>query len=119
MPLIELHRGDVIRVNLRGAEGGEKQDTRPCVVIQNDVGNKYSPLTIVVPITDAKQDKNLPVQVHVDAADCAALTKPSVIECGHLRTIDRDSRIEAHLGAMPQHIMAAIDKALKMSVGLK
>ena len=119
MAAIQLKRGDVVHVNLRGAEGGEKQDTRPCVVVQNDVGNQYSPLTIVAPITDARQDKNLPVQVPVTPADCAALTKPSIIECGHLRTIDRDVRIEAHLGAISAGVMAAVDKALRISVGLK
>jgi mRNA interferase MazF len=119
MAVIEIKRGDVVRVNLRGAEGNEKQDTRLCVVVQNDVGNQYSPLTIVAPITDARQDKKLPVQVVVTPAECAALSKPSVIECGHLRTIDRDTRIEAHLGSMPAGVMTAVDKALSISVGLK
>ena len=119
MATIPIRRGDVVRVDLRGAEGKEKKDTRPCVVVQNDTGNHFSPMTIVAPITDARQDKSLPVQVPVGPADCAALTKLSVVECGHLRTVDRDIRVEAHLGSMPARKMAEVDKALSISLGLK
>jgi hypothetical protein len=60
MAHLEITRGDVVCVDLRGAEGNEKQRTRPCLVIQNDIGNQHSPLTIVAAITDQRQNKHLP-----------------------------------------------------------
>jgi mRNA interferase MazF len=90
MPRLDLVRGDVVQVDLDGAKGVEKQKVRPCVVVQNDVGNRVSPMTIVAPVTDDEQFKNLPVQVFVALGDLGPGAKDSVIECGHLRTIDRD-----------------------------
>ena len=118
MANVEIRRGDIVYVDLRGAEGGEKQGVRPCVVVQNDTGNTYSPLTIVAPITDQRQMKHLPVQVPVSAADLGDWAKDSVIECGHLRTIDRDARIREVVGHLPDHVMQAIDKAIRISVGV-
>ena len=94
---IPIARGDIISVDLQGAQGGEKGNdatsgARPCVVVQNNGGNGGSPLTIVAPITDAGQYKGYPQQVEVTAAELAAIAptaKDSIVECGHLRTIDR------------------------------
>src|SRR5438874_885318 len=83
----DLVRGDVVYVDLSGSIGGEKQNSRPCVVVQNNKGNEVSPLTIVVPITDVQQYKRLPVQVQVCAQNLGHGGKDSVIECGHVRTI--------------------------------
>jgi mRNA interferase MazF len=116
---IAVTRGDIVYVDLRGAEGGEKQGTRPCVVVQNDKGNQFSPLTIVAPITDQRQDKHLPVQVPVGAADLGSWAKDSVIECGHIRTIDRDARIQKVVGHLSDAVMGQVDKAMAISLGLK
>ena len=78
-------------------------------------------MTIVAPITDAQQFKTYPQQVIVEATELGPAGKRSVIECGHLRTIDRDLRIDqargvtAHLSAAT---MAKVDKALRSSLGL-
>ena len=91
METVRLRRGDVVYVDLRGAVGGEKQGSRPCVVVQNDGGNRRSPLTIVAPITDAVgQSKLYPQQVFVHASDLGPGAKDSIIEGGHLRSIDQD-----------------------------
>lgn len=119
MLTIPIRRGDVVYVDLRGAEGTEKQGARPCVVVQNDVGNKFSPLAIVVPITDQRQDKQLPVQVLVSATALGAWAKDSVIECGHLRTIDRGARITRVVGHLDAAAMAKVDDALRVSLGLQ
>lgn len=118
MPALDIVRGDIVYADLRGAEGGEKQGARPCLVVQNDVGNRYSPLTIVAPITDQRQNKQLPVQVSVAGAELGPDGKDSVIECGHLRTIDRDSRIERVVSRLSAETMLQVDKALAVSVGL-
>lgn len=122
MATVLLRRGDVVWVDLHGAVGGEKHDRRPCLVVQNDGGNRGSPLTIVAPITDAdKQFKGYPQQVLVNASELGPGAKDSVIECGHLRSIDRDARIDAS-GAVWCHLndelMTKVDKALPASLAL-
>lgn len=112
-----VQRGDVVLVDLSGASGGEKMGDHPCVVVQNDKGNAASPLTIVVPLTDARQFKKLPVQVEVAAAELGAGGKDSVAECGHVRTIDK-SRIIRHLTKLGAPMMKKIDAALKVSLSL-
>src|SRR5690606_37782667 len=67
VPAVPLRRGDVVYVDLKGAIGVEKQKTRPCVVVQNDGGNRASPMTIVAPITDEDQFKGYAQQVLVEA----------------------------------------------------
>lgn len=118
MAKLNIKRGDVVIVDLRGAEGTEKNGKRPCVVIQNDVGNAHSPMTIIVPITDQQQNKFLPVQVPVSVGEAPILSKDSVVECGHIRVIDRDARIEKVIGSLSEEVMKLIDKAVAISVGL-
>lgn len=113
-----LKRGDVVVVDLDGAKGTEKTGAeRACVVIQNDVGNAKSPLTIIVPLTDAKQFKGLPVQVLITAAERGNNGKDSVVECGHIRTIDK-SRIANVVSHLAPDVMARVDHAIKISIGL-
>jgi mRNA interferase MazF len=121
MPRVPLTRGDVVYVDLVGAKGAETMKTRPCVVVQNDVGNKYSPLTIVLPLTDAQQDKNLPVQISAQAAELWSGAEDGVIEGGHVRTIDRDARIDEQTGVvchLSDEVMAKVDHSLAVSLGL-
>lgn len=121
---IDVKRGDIIEVDLDGATGVEKKNdprsgARPCLVVQNDVGNRYSPMTIIVPITDAGQFKILPVQVLVSASELGfSGSKDSVVECGHVRTIDGDARVKRHLGSVNDEVMRRVDQALAVSVGL-
>ena len=108
-------------VDLSGATGREKQKTRPCLVVQNDVGNRFSPLTIVVPLTDIDQYKRLPIQVKVNRSDLWDGAKDGIIECGHPRTIDRDARIDENAGVLCRldaQIMDQVDAALRVSLGL-
>lgn len=121
MPKTAIRRGDVVYVDLRGAVGVEKQKSRPCVVVQNDGGNRASPLTIVAPITDYDQHKGYPQQVVVEAAELGMGAKRSVIECGHLRSIDRDERIDEARGViahLSDRTMTEVDRALRSSLGL-
>lgn len=121
---IAVQRGDIVRVNLDGAKGVEKKNNihsgnRPCIVVQNDTGNLHSPMTIIVPLNNIRQDKLLPIQVMVSAADLNFLgSKDSVVECGHVRSIDGDARIQARLGQVSIDTMKRIDTALAASLGL-
>ncbi len=110
-------RGDVIRVNLDPSLGSESNKKRPCVVIQNDIGNKYSPITIVVPVTDAeKVPKRYPVDVPIKKGE-GGLIKDSVAQCNLIRAID-GSRVIERMGQVTPRTMAEIEKALKISLAL-
>lgn len=117
---MSIHRGEIYEVDLSGSMGTEKANgahgSRPCVIVQNDIGNAMSPLTIVAPLTDAAQYKKLPVQVLVTKGDGVA--KDSVVECGHIRTVDVGKRLGKRLGALSAAAMQAVDKALKVSLSL-
>lgn len=119
---IPVVRGDIVAVDLAGAKGVEKKSDsprgRPCIVVQNDRGNRVSPMTIVVPITDEEQFKRLPIQVLVTADELGVGGKNSVVECGQIRTIDADERVLKHLGHLADSAMARVDKALATSLGL-
>lgn len=119
---ITSQRGDIVLVDLSGAIGGEKKNdvkinARPCVVIQNNRGNAVSPLTIVAPITDMAQYKKQPIQVLVTATELGAGGNDSVVECGHIRSVDK-SRIQKSLGTLALAAMARIDQAPKVSLAL-
>lgn len=103
-PTVNVKRGDIVLVDLSGASGGEKMNDakiqgRPCVVIQSDKGNAVSPLTIVAPITGMEQYKSLPIQVPVTAAELGAGGSDSIVECGHVRSIDI-RRVQKQLGTL-------------------
>ena len=110
-------RGAVIEVNLDPVVGSEASKTRPCVVIQNDIGNKYSPVSIVAAITSAENvPKAYPVDVPVRKGE-GGLPKDSVVQCNQLRTVD-ERRFVRTLGQFPLATMKKIDLALRVSLGL-
>jgi len=114
---IEVRRRDVILVNLDPVEGSEKGRTRPCVVIQNDTGNKYSPLTIVAVITSQQEiDKKYPTDVWVNKGD-GGLDNDSIVQCDQIRTIDK-KRIIKKYGRFDTEIMEEIDESIKISLAL-
>jgi mRNA interferase MazF len=113
----ELKRGDVILVNLDPARGAEKKKTRPCLIIQNDTGNKFSPLVIIAVITSQKEiDKKYPTDVWVEKGE-GGLDVPSIVQCDQIRTIDKNRIIEK-FGYLDSSRMVEVDKALKISLDL-
>lgn len=114
---MEILRGDIVRVRLDPTEGVEIGKSRPCLIVQNNLGNRASPSTIVVPITDAvHKQKVYPFQVFVPANE-GGLSKDSVILCEQIRTIDR-RRIVEKLGTLPALRMREVDLALRRSLEL-
>jgi mRNA interferase MazF len=89
---------------------------RPCVVIQNDVGNKVSPTTIIAPIRDAEGKTDQPYAVLIMAGH-GGLNKKSLVDCAQIRTINCD-RIVEKLGALDADEMQKVNMALKISVDL-
>ena len=110
-------RGDVVLVNLDPAIGSEPNKKRPCVVIQNDVGNKFSPVTIVAAITDETNvPKRYPVDVPVKMSE-GGLVKNSVVQCNLIRCVDGE-RIVQNLGRLSPATMREVDRALMISLAL-
>jgi mRNA interferase MazF len=114
---MNIYRGDLVIVNFEPIKGSEQGKIRPAVVLQNDVGNKFSKLTIVVPLTGKIYDKNLPFHVQVVAED-SGLKKDSTVLLNHIRTIDK-SRIGKKIGKLDHGIMKKIDTAIKISLDLE
>ena len=114
---IEIKRGDIVYVDLNPSRGSEKKKKRPCLVIQNDVGNKYSPLTIVAVITSQKEiSKQYPTDVWIEISE-GGLNYASIIQCDQIRTIDK-SRIIKKIGTLDVKIMQKANKALIISMDL-
>ena len=110
-------RGTVLAVNLDPIVGSEANKTRPCVVIQNDIGNRYSPITIVAAITGAENvTKVYPFDVPVSRGE-GGLTKDSVIHCNQIRSVD-EKRFVRTLGRMSSQTMEKVDSALRISLSL-
>jgi len=110
-------RGDVYLVEFDPARGHEIQKTRPALVIQNNIGNQYSWVTIVAAITSKLSPKPYPVEVVVAPSKENGLSVPSAIQLGQIRSVDRQ-RLVKHLGTIDVATMRKIDRALKISLGL-
>lgn len=113
----ELKRGDIVYVDLDPIRGSETGKKRPCVVIQNDVGNKYSPTTIIAVVTSQKElAKEYPTDVWINKGE-GGLNFASIVLCDQIRTIDR-RRIIKKIGRLDVSLMKEINKALKVSLDL-
>ena len=110
-------RGMVVEVSLDPVVGHEQGRSRPCVVVQNDVGNRYSSTTIIVPLTDAAHiAAPSPIYVLVKRGDGGA-TKDSYILCDQIRTVDQ-RRFKSVYGSLSPETMAKVDAALLISLSL-
>jgi mRNA interferase MazF len=113
----KAYRGMVVEVSLDPAVGHEQGKSRPCVVVQNDVGNRFASTTIIVPMTDAARIKaSSPIYVAVKMGD-GGTTKDSCILCDQVRVVDQ-SRFGRVYGALAPETMARVDAALIISLGL-
>ncbi len=114
---MEVRRGDIVLVDLDPSKGSEQGKTRPTVVLQNDKGNKYSPTTIVAPLTSS-YDEVYPVNVEVESSETTSLDNESVMLLNQLATVDIDKRVLEKIGRVPDEKMKEVDRALKISLGL-
>lgn len=113
--MLKVKRGDLFFADLSPVVGSEQGGIRPVVVIQNDVGNRYSSTVIVAAITSQTNKGRLPT--HVQVSDHSDLPKNSVVLCEQIRTIDK-RRLRERIGRFDEKNMAAIDAAIRISVGL-
>lgn len=107
-------RGDVYLANLDPYIGSEQGGTRPVVVLQNDVGNRYAPTLIVATVTSRTEKKKYQ-PTHVLIAHNTAFEKPSVVQMEQIFTIDK-SRIQRFLGQTTRYEMRRIEEALMNSL---
>lgn len=112
----QVSRGQIYYADLSPVKGSEQGGLRPVLIIQNDIGNKYSPTTIIAIITTRQTKANLPT--HVWLNDECGLPKDSMVELEQLRTIDK-TRLSDFMGTVSQEVMKEIDKAIKISLGVK
>jgi mRNA interferase MazF len=96
--------------------GSEQGGVRPVLVVQNDIGNKYSPTVIVAAITSQINKAKLPTHVEISASDYG-LPKDSVILLEQIRTIDK-KRLREKIGYLSAETMKKVDEALQISFGL-
>ncbi|HEV8524256.1 MAG TPA: type II toxin-antitoxin system PemK/MazF family toxin [Terriglobales bacterium] len=109
-------RGDVYLVSFDPTLGAEIRKTRPAVIIQNDVANHFSPLTIVAAISSKFDEPLYPTEALVRAGE-AGLRSDSVVLLNQIRTIDK-SRLARHLGSLRAATLLKVDRALLLSLGL-
>lgn len=115
--MVRVHRGDIVIVELDPTKGSEQQGTRPCLVVQNDIGNANAPTTIIVPFTTSFDDQLYPFEVLVTSDECQ-LKQDSVANCSQIRTVSINERIQENIGAIPTNRMDEVDEALEYSLGL-
>lgn len=110
-----MKRGDIYRADLDPVVGSEQGGIRPVVIIQNDIGNLYSPTVIVAAITTRRKKPRLPVHVGI-AAEESGLRQDSVVLTEQVRTLEK-TRLTRYLGTLPEAAMRRIDQALMRSIG--
>lgn len=114
--ILMVKRGDIFYADLSPVVGSEQGGIRPVLIVQNDVGNKYSPTVIIAAITSQINKAKLPTHIEL-SGDEYGLSKDSVILAEQVRTIDK-RRLKEKTGHLDESLMAQIDTALKISFGI-
>lgn len=111
-----VKRGDIYYADLSPVIGCEQGGVRPVLVVQNDIGNKYSPTVIVAAITSQINKAKLPTHIELEA-NMYGLPKDSVILCEQMRTLDK-KRLESKISYLDNDKMNKVNNAMAISVGL-
>lgn len=115
--MMTVKRGDIYYADLSPVVGSEQGGVRPVLIVQNDVGNKFSPTVIAAAITSQKYKTNLPTHIQVNADECG-LARDSIVLLEQVRTLDK-KRLKERMGSLADEDMDRIDQALSVSFGLK
>lgn len=111
-----IKRGDIFYADLSPVIGSEQGGVRPVLIVQNDVGNKYSPTVIAAAITSQINKAKLPTHIEISAQEYGLL-KDSVILLEQIRTIDK-KRLREKVGRLDDDLMGKVNEALSVSFGL-
>ena len=111
-----IKRGEIYFAQLNPVVGSEQGGIRPVLVVQNDIGNQYSPTTIVLAITSQINKAKLPTHVELKA-NTYGMERDSVILTEQIRTIDK-TRLKQRIAVLKEEMMGKVDKALAVSLEL-
>lgn len=111
-----VKRGDIYYADLSPVVGSEQGGIRPVLIIQNDIGNRYSPTVIAAAITSQQDKAKLPTHIKVSADNCG-LARDSIVLLEQVRTIDKQ-RLKERMGSLDIGSMDRVDQALSVSFGL-
>lgn len=114
---MQIHRGDIYYADLSPVVGSEQGGVRPVLIVQNDVGNRFSPTVIAAAITSQQTKANLPTHITLNSAD-SGLAKDSIVLLEQVRTIDKH-RLKERMGKLDADSMHQVDHALSISFGLE
>lgn len=114
---VSVKRGDIFYADLRPVVGSEQGGIRPVLIVQNDMGNKYSPTTIVVVLSTKDKKANLPTHVPLHKNQCNGLPHDSIILCEQMRTIDK-RRIKDKVGCVNDESLDNVMQAVKVSMSI-
>ena len=113
--LSQIKRGELYYADLSPVVGSEQGGVRPVLIVQNDIGNKYSPTVIVAAVTSKINKAKLPTHIEIQASTYG-LERDSVILLEQIRTLDK-SRLQNKIGDLSYSMMKTVDKALLISLG--
>ncbi|MCL2677759.1 MAG: type II toxin-antitoxin system PemK/MazF family toxin [Clostridiales bacterium] len=111
-----LKRGDIYFAQLSPVQGSEQGGIRPVLIVQNDVGNQYSPTTIVLAITSQINKARLPTHIELSRQE-SGLERDSVVLAEQVRTIDK-ARLQHKVAELDKGTMSKVEKGLAVSIGL-
>ena len=114
--MVIVKRGDIYYADLSPVVGSEQGGVRPVLVVQNDIGNKYSPTVIAAAITSQINKAKMPTHIEISAEEYG-LNKDSVILLEQVRTIDK-RRLREKIGHLDEELMFLVNDALSVSFGL-
>ena len=114
---MSIKRGDIYYADLSPVVGSEQGGVRPVLIVQNDVGNRYSPTVIAAAITSQQSKAKLPTHIPIEAQGCG-LSRDSVVLLEQIRTIDKQ-RLKERMGAVDESSMSRVDNAISISFGLR
>ena len=113
---VNVRRGDIYYADLSPVVGSEQGGIRPVLIVQNDVGNRFSPTVIAAAITSQQGKARLPTHIRLNASS-SGLSRDSIVLLEQIRTIDK-RRLKEHMGRLDDQSMKRIDQALEVSFGL-
>jgi len=113
---VNIRRGDIYYADLSPVVGSEQGGVRPVLIVQNDVGNRFSPTVIAAAITSQRSKADLPTHIMLNSHN-TGLSKDSVVLLEQVRTIDKH-RLKERMGRLDNMSMSQVNQALSISFGL-
>ena len=114
--IMNIRRGDIYYADLSPVVGSEQGGMRPVLIVQNDVGNRFSPTVIAAAITSQKDKARLPTHIQLNSLG-SGLARDSIVLLEQIRTIDK-KRLKEHMGRLDDQSMGQVNEALQISFGL-